>query len=129
MICQKCNDGCFLQPNDWKCNKCKANLNISEVKDINEEAYKEAKIILNDMSKWTVEGFEEYLTKYSKKLHSNHVLNVSIKNKLAGFYGKLQVGWSSINSIFFQSVSTSKRTQGGFLIFNHLNRLHSLIDD
>ena len=108
MICQKCNDGCFLQPNDWKCNKCKANLNISEVKDINEEAYKEAEIILNDMSKWTVERFEEYLSKYSKKLHSNHVLNVSIKNKLAGFYGKLQVGWSSITQYCFNRCQHQK---------------------
>ena len=30
-----------------------------------------------------------YLAKYSKKLHPNNVCMVRVKNKLAGFYGRL----------------------------------------
>ena len=44
---------------------------------------------LSHWTKWTVEGYEEFLSKYSKKLHPNHLFNISIKTKLAGFYGKL----------------------------------------
>ena len=38
---------------------------------------------------YPIEGYEEFLSKYSKKLHPNHLFNISIKTKLAGFYGKL----------------------------------------
>ena len=61
----------------------------SEVLDINQKAYNDTLELLSHWTKWTVKGYEEFLTKYSKKLHPNHTLNISIKTKLAGFYGKL----------------------------------------
>ena len=93
LLCQKCSKS--VKPSDWKydksdwkCQDCLTTINISKALSVNLDGYNEALELFHNPKYSTVECYENYLTKYGKKLHPNHVLNISVKYKLAGFYGK-----------------------------------------
>ena len=73
---------------DWKCQECLTTISISKALSINQNAYNDAIELIDNPNNLKVECYENYLSKYSKILHPNHMLNIHIKYKLAGFYGK-----------------------------------------
>ena len=73
---------------DWKCHECLATITTSKAFTVNLNAYNDALELFDNPKNWSVECYENYLKKYGKILHPNHALNIGIKYRLAGFYGK-----------------------------------------
>lgn len=90
LMCQKCpqKDGIIIQPG-LPCDKCNLKMEVKESTEIIEEAFQRSKELLVNADNWTVDKYEAFLQTYSQKLHAKHMINISIKNKLVGFYGKL----------------------------------------
>jgi len=65
-----------------------ATITTSKALTVNLNAYNDALELFDNPKNWSVECYENYLKKYGKILHPNHALNIGIKYRLAGFYGK-----------------------------------------
>jgi len=83
-LCLECSGPVLPQTNDidvenWTCGDCKAQVKTSKV----EELLNKCENDIKDTVENDIEGFERLFEKYSKKLHTNHYLLLSIRKKLS----------------------------------------------